>query len=74
MQVRRGNNMKLVTGLSLIVFAIALFISCPVALIWALNILFNLHISYNIETWFASAMLYYSFSRPGRFIDKKKAQ
>lgn len=64
--------MKLISGISLIFFAIFLFIACPIGLIWAVNMLFNLHISLNIETWFASAMLYYSFSRPGRFIDTDK--
>jgi len=61
-----------ISGLGLIAFAVILFITCPIALIWAINTLFSLHICINIETWFAAAMLYYSFSRPGRFIDKEK--
>jgi hypothetical protein len=63
--------MKLISGISLIVFAIFLFIICPIALIGAINTLFNFHIQYTVETWFASAMLYYSFARPGRFINVK---
>jgi hypothetical protein len=63
--------MKLISGIGLIVFAIFLFIICPIALIGAINTLFNFHIPYTVETWFASAMLYYSFARPGRFIDVK---
>jgi hypothetical protein len=63
--------MKLISGLGLIVFALFVFIICPIALIGAINTLFNLHIPHTIETWFASAMLYYSFARPGRFIDVK---
>jgi hypothetical protein len=63
--------MKLISGIGLIVFAIFLFIICPIALIAAINTLFNFHIPYTVETWFASAMLYYSFARPGRFIDVK---
>jgi hypothetical protein len=61
-----------ISGLGLIALAIFLFIACPVALIWAVDTLFVLHIPINIETWFASAMLYYSFSRPGRFINNNK--
>jgi hypothetical protein len=64
--------MKLISGIGLIVFAIFLFIICPIALIGAINTLFNLHIPNTIETWFASAMLYYSFARPGRFISTEK--
>ena len=64
--------MKYVSAFGLIIFAILLFIACPIALIWAINILFSFHIPINIETWFASGMLYYSFSRPGRFINNKK--
>jgi len=82
MQARKENSsifssipyyqyMKLISAFGLIVFAVFLFISCPIGLIWALNILFNFHISFNIETWLAAAILYYSFSRPGRFTDKK---
>jgi hypothetical protein len=64
--------MKLISSLSLIAFALFAFIICPIALIGAINTLFNLHIPYTIETWFASAMLYYSFARPGRFISTEK--
>jgi len=64
--------MKYISGLGLIAFAIFLFIICPIALIAAINTLFNFHIPYTVETWFASAMLYYSFSRPGRFISTEK--
>jgi hypothetical protein len=64
--------MKLITAIALIFFATFLFVACPLALIGSLNVLFNLHIPYNVSTWFASALLYYSFSRPGRFINKEK--
>jgi len=59
--------MKFISGLGLIAFAIFLFIICPIALIAAINTLFSFCIPYTVKTWFASAMLYYSFSRPGRF-------
>jgi hypothetical protein len=65
-------GMKYASAFGLIAFAICLFIACPIALIWAINILFNFHISINVQTWFASAILYYSFSRPGRFINTDK--
>ena len=64
--------MKLISGLGLITFALFALIICPIALIGAINTLFNLHIPHTIETWFASAMLYYSFARPGRFISAEK--
>ena len=64
--------MKLISGLSLIAFALFLFIACPFALIAAINTLFILHIPYTFGTWFAAAMLYYSFARPGRFISNDK--
>jgi len=59
--------MKIASAIGLIIFAIVLFIACPLGLIWALNTLFSLHIPFTIPTWSAAAVLYYSFSRSGRF-------
>ena len=66
--------MKLIAGLSIILIAIALFICCPIALIWTLNTLFNLHIPITFGTWLASAVLFYSFSRQSNpvSVSKKK--
>jgi hypothetical protein len=57
--------MKFISAFSLIIFAVILFIACPLALIWALNTLFGLHITYSITSWLAAAIIYYSFTRPG---------
>jgi membrane protein implicated in regulation of membrane protease activity len=63
---------QIIAGIGLFVLAAVLFIVCPIALIWALNTLFSLHIPLNFVTWLASAVLYYSFSRPGNGISVNK--
>jgi cobalamin biosynthesis protein CobD/CbiB len=54
--------MKLAPLLSIVAFAAVLFVICPLALIWAINTLFSQHIPFTIATWFAAAILFYSFS------------
>ena len=66
--------MKLLAGLTLIALAIVLFICCPIALIWALNTLFTLHIPLNFGTWLAAAVLFYSFSRPSSSFSSFKSK
>jgi hypothetical protein len=64
--------MKFISMTGLIVFALLLSIFCPLAFIWAVNTLFSIHIAYNFVNWLAAAILYYSFSRPGRFSSSNK--
>lgn len=49
--------MKETVLLLVIVFAILLIITGPIATIWSLNTLFNLNIDTNLYTWLATAWL-----------------
>jgi uncharacterized membrane protein YphA (DoxX/SURF4 family) len=65
---------QIITGLSLITFALVLFIICPFALIWAINTLFATHIAYNFVNWLAASVLYYSFAGAGKFSSSEKGK
>ena len=53
----------LVTTIGLVALAIAIIILTPLAVIWALNTLFNLGIAYNFWTWLAMAVLTGTFGK-----------
>ena len=51
------------TTIVLVALVIAIVILIPLAVIWALNTLFNLGIAYNFWTWLAMAVLTGTFGK-----------
>jgi hypothetical protein len=54
---------NLMTTIVLVALVIAIVILTPLAVIWALNTLFNLGIAYNFWTWLAMAVLTGTFGK-----------
>lgn len=56
MKIKYKGSDPLVLAIA-IIFTIALVISYPIALIWALNVLFGLKIPLTFETWIAGMVI-----------------
>lgn len=63
-------NMKEFTVAFLIVFAIAVFVFYPIAVIWSLNTLFGLTIPFTFNTWCAAFIVVGIFNV--KFLQKNK--
>jgi maltodextrin utilization protein YvdJ len=54
---KQGNILKCFGLLLFIVFVIGCLLCVPIAILWALNTLFSLHLEYNLANYFAIVVL-----------------